>query len=516
MVAAIRLKTPKPSNKLHPQLRSNRLTLAAVVLLVLWATRLSALDALPLHNDEGLHLTRAVEVWNGHPFWEIRDGKIINHWAIALFQPQNAPVFTGRIATVFITMLGMAAGLALARRVAGATASLITAGLWISSHYLFFYERLAFSDAEAGALVVLACWAALRCVDSGRVTAALLTGAALASAVLFKFTAAPFALSVLILLLFYPGTASRRSRLRALAIIAGIGVISLAVPTLYLLRRGEDVFSIALGWIGTGSTASDGSGIAAIDNLGRLGEIMTGFSGFGAYLVILIAGLLAALVLPRLRIVFLAWFAPLMVILVLGREVLPRHYVVGLPLGLMVAAVGIAGLTERLTAHQLPSMSRIVAPSLAALLLIAFVIQTQPGYRSPDAQIMPEIVRREHVTEHSGGFGLVDAMHALPSLTEADSIVIASMFPDSCRRANFYAQNERELTCTGAPGTDLIRATLAERGVVYVLTDTSPLIGADINALAAGWNVATERIGAFPRPGEDEQTAAVVLWRLNS
>ena len=47
--------------------------LGLVLLLVLWGTRLLALEALPLHNDEGLHLTRAVEVWNGHPFWQISD-----------------------------------------------------------------------------------------------------------------------------------------------------------------------------------------------------------------------------------------------------------------------------------------------------------------------------------------------------------------------------------------------------------------------------------------------------------
>jgi len=33
-----------------------------LLLLALWATRLNALELLPLHNDEGLHLTRAVEV----------------------------------------------------------------------------------------------------------------------------------------------------------------------------------------------------------------------------------------------------------------------------------------------------------------------------------------------------------------------------------------------------------------------------------------------------------------------
>src|SRR5512134_803633 len=96
-----------------------------LLLLVLWAARLFALDSLPLHNDEGLHLTRAVEVWNLHPFWEIRDGKIINHFVIALFYPQNAPVFAGRIATLFVTIIGAAAGFALIRGRFGITAAVL-------------------------------------------------------------------------------------------------------------------------------------------------------------------------------------------------------------------------------------------------------------------------------------------------------------------------------------------------------------------------------------------------------
>ena len=134
----------------------------ALLLLVLWFSRITALEALPLHNDEGLHLTRAVEVWNLHPFWEIRDGKIINHWAIALFYPQHDPVFAGRIATVFISLIGFAAGYALIKRLFGSWAALLAGALWITSPYLFFFERLALSDAEAGALVVLALWASWR------------------------------------------------------------------------------------------------------------------------------------------------------------------------------------------------------------------------------------------------------------------------------------------------------------------------------------------------------------------
>lgn len=511
MDAATRLKTPKPSINSHPPLRSTPLILAAVALL-LWASRLAALDLLPLHNDEGLHLTRAVEVWNGHPFWEIRDGKIINHWAIALFQPQHAPVFAGRIATVFIALIGFAAAFTLAKRAAGLNAALLVSAIWISSHYLFFYERLAFSDAEAGALVILACLGGLRIADTSHRQTALLTGIALSAAVLFKFTAAPFALSILILILFSRGTAPLRQRLIALVIVASIGAFSLAVPTLYLLRRGEDVFSIALGWISTGSTASGGSGIALLDNLARLGDLMWGFSGIRLDLALIVTGLISALLLPRLRVMFLAWIVPALVILLLGREVLPRHYVVGLPLALTIAGIGLAAIIDRFRLSE--NRKTFLTAGISAALLLGFLFQSQSAYRSPTDQIMPEIVRREHITEHSGGFGLADAAAALPTLIEPGSPIIASMFPDSCRRANFYAQGDLTLTCTDAPGTDLIRAALETHGWVYVLTDTSPLIGADMNALSDEWNVRVERTAGFPRPGEDEASASVVLWRV--
>src|SRR5512145_2266698 len=172
-----------------------------LMLLILWGSRIASLESLPLHNDEGLHLTRAVEVWNGHPFWAISDGKIINHWLIAAFYPQGAPVFAGRVATIFLGLIGLAASYALARRLAGSTGALLAGALWLFSPYLFFYERLAFSDAQAGALVVLAVWLAFRVSESGQRREAVLTGLALGAALLFKFTAAPFVLSVALVML---------------------------------------------------------------------------------------------------------------------------------------------------------------------------------------------------------------------------------------------------------------------------------------------------------------------------
>jgi hypothetical protein len=110
---------------------ARQLVPALALLLILWATRLWALDAFPLHVDEGIHIAWAVEVWNGHPFWNISDAKIIGHWPIALFYPQHAPVYAARLPVILIAMLGLAAGWSLLQNVFGARAALLGALLWI-------------------------------------------------------------------------------------------------------------------------------------------------------------------------------------------------------------------------------------------------------------------------------------------------------------------------------------------------------------------------------------------------
>src|SRR5690606_589458 len=145
-----------------------------------------------------------------------------------------------------------AAGYALIRRLFGGWAALFAGLLWSASPYLFFFERLAFSDAEAGALAVLALWAAWRLAARGTVGRAIVAGLALALAVLFKFTAAPFAVSVALIVLL-GGRYSPRRRIALLTVAAAVVAACFAVPVGYLLLRGGDLFSIALGWIGGGS-----------------------------------------------------------------------------------------------------------------------------------------------------------------------------------------------------------------------------------------------------------------------
>ncbi len=507
------------------------------LLLIFWATRLNALDLLPIHNDEGLHLTRAVEVWNGHPFWAISDGKIINHWLIAAFYPQHEPVFAGRIATLFVSLIGLAAGYAIVYRFFGSVAAVLAGALWIFCPYLFFYERLAFSDAEAGSLVVLAIWAALRLNPLHRFTGYqrsepanvltkgvgvrvkyfILVGLAFAAAALFKFTAAPYALAVGLVVLF-ANRLSWRQRIIGLLIIGITVAVCFTVPLIYLAVRGEDFFSIALGWIG-GSSGGQPSFVA---NWDRLWAQLTGYGSI-TWVLLLAIGLLVLLlsavgVLRSKRItsdqrrlmgvLLLGGLIPLLIILFLGREVLSRHWVVTLPLLLTLAG---AGLGVGLYRIRDATSQQLVAGFGVLALFFGMAPFFLTAYTDPAALPLPADAHYEHITSHSSGYGLREAMQALPqTITRRDLPIIGSMFADSCKRANFYAVGGFTLRCVGAPGVADIEAALNQQHAVYVVSDTAPLIGVDVTALKAK----ATHIAAYPRSGETQDNASVVLWLL--
>jgi hypothetical protein len=489
-----------------------RLLPLIILLLVLWGTRLLSMDMLPLHNDEGLHLTRAVEVWNGHPFWNISDGKIINHWLIAVLYPQHEPAFVSRFATLLTAMIGLAAAVALGKRLAGLEAALLSGVLWITTPYLFFYERLAFSDAQAGAWVVLAVYLAVRCAESLRVRDAVWTGLALGLALLFKFTAAPYVLTVELVMLLWRDQGGVRAlqRGRLLLIIGATVALCFTPPLLYLMVRGQDFFTIALGWISPGG---GGSGLAVIGNLENLAAQLTGF-GSVTWVVFAGVGLVLLLIqwaLPRRQaiVILLAAVMPLVVILVLGRQVLSRHFVVGLPLLLTVAGLGVALGLQRIRNVQ----NRVLMLAFGVVaLFFGWVPFGLVAYTDPAGLPLPADARYEHITSHSAGYGLREAMEALPVvIAEPDIPIVGSMFPDSCRRANFYAVAGLRLRCGDAPGLDLIEAALAEQGAVYVLVEQAGQIGLAEADFPAGEHTL---IGTYGRPGEAADAPSLRLWLL--
>jgi hypothetical protein len=487
-----------------------------LLLFILWLTRISALDAFPFHVDEGIHTRWAIEVWHGHPFWNISDAKIIAHWPIAAFYPQHDAPFVARMPTVLIAMLGLAAGYALVRRLFGTRAAFLAGVLWIASPYLFFYERLALMDGEIGDLGVLALWGSVILAQRGTIRNAILAGVTLAVSILFKLTAAAFVPMVaLIPLLDAPYPMRRRVTLIVTAALACAACFVL--PLGYILLKGQDFFDVPRQFVSV-EGAEQGNQFFA--NLQKLWLQLVGF-GTPIWVIALLVGLVALLILGGRwgRVLTLAWALSLAIILVLGKTVFPRYYVAALPTALMLGGAGLGILAQTIypQSRTLHFMNRdmpraqILSIMVAVLLAVGGLPFMLTAYQTPSQLPLSDAEREQYYTGPSSGFGISDAARALPNVIQrADLPVIASMRPDSCIQANYYARNDFKLTCADAPGLDAINAALAEHGAVYVLTDHSPLIGADVSTL----NAKATHIADFPRPGEAADQPSVVLWLL--
>ena len=429
--------------------------------------------------DEALHLTRAVEVWNGHPFWQINDGKIINHWLIALFYPQSSPIFVARIATVLVVMLGYASAIRLARVLGGASAMWVVGALWLMTPYLLFYERISQSDAQAASWVTLSVLFLLGRGRHRRFRYALLSGLTLSMAILFKFTAAPYCLTITLLMLLVNRDPIFQ-RIRDLFLIGGVVIVGFIPPMVYIALKGEDFFRVALEWVGIGgdNALSLSRQMLAWNNLLRFWQQLNGF-GEWAWLgvVVLVVGLLAVIALGdrNQRLILFALLIPLILMIAFSSVIYPRHFVVTLPLIWVMVSVG-WGLILQHTSLFIPIQGGRAILWAACVLIgggFMYHLLTDPT----QAQV-PLIVQQEFFSAHSSGYGLREAMDALPTLTDSSSPILASMFPPSCRRANFYAVSDRTLICADAPALDVIASLVEQYGRVYVLTEQLGEIGA--------------------------------------
>jgi hypothetical protein len=477
------------------------------LLLLLWLTRIIALDSFPFHVDEGIHTRWAVEVWHGHPFWYISDAKIIAHWPIAVFYPQHAPTFVARVPTVMIGLIGLAAGYSLVLRLFVRAAAFLAGVLWITSPYLFFYERLALMDAEIGGLGVLALWASVVLARRGTIRNAVLAGVTLALAILFKLTAVAFVpMAALIPLVSARYGVGRRLRLGVVAAIACAACF--IVPVGYMLLKAENFFDVPRQFISTGGSGAGGSLVDQfVANIEKLWLQLVGF-GQPVWVIALLVGLLllAALGGRWGRLLLVAAGLALAVILILGKTVFPRYYVALLPTALVLAGAGLGVALNRLSQPRLRWSLVCLASAALAVGVLPFMLAT---YSAPADLTLSDAMREQYYTGPSAGFGLREAARALPDvLAGRDIPVIASMRPDTCIQANYYARDGFMLTCTDAPGIEAINAALAEYGEVYVLTDHAPLIGVDVSTLDA----TATRIADYPRPGET--TSSVTLWLL--
>jgi hypothetical protein len=467
-----------------------------LILLFFW-TRVAALTLLPLHNDEAVHLNRAIQVWNLHPFYAIDDGRIAGNWAIALFYPQSAPVFAARIATVFVSMVGFASGITLGRLVTRRRSGGLLAGLlWLVCPYQFFFERLALVDIEAGAVAVLLVLVALPGLAFRH--SALVTGVVLGLAFLFKVSAAPFAIVPLLGQALTRGL-TWRQRFRHLIAVYLVALVIIAPAALYSAIRGN-FFSIAFNNV-------SGVSPAARIPLNTATFVDTTVTVNGLWALVLIGIPLSLLAGRRGFYLAGSLLSQIIIMLVIGAEVLDRHLGVFMPLLPVVAAVGWSSLPTTLPIQKLSSRWALSAGVVVVSLLWAWTWTWRVAYSDPANIPMTRPMRGQYVDNYPAGYGLVEAVQALPQ-TVGGQRVIASMTSDGCKRALFYLPAGASLICTGQgeQSKPEIEKALRAEGMAYVLAENKP-IGIDPASIGGSWKV----LATYPRPGGLTQ---ITLWRV--
>jgi len=206
-----------------------------------WAIRLLALDALPLFIDESVLVQWSRLVQRGHPFVIGSDSRYLTPWTTALFAPEYASVWSVRLVSLSWTMASWAILVALARRFGGRRAALWALSLAIFAPVLAWHERLALADHALSACLLLWLWLMVRAWELPRFKPALnvLAGLAFVLAFLAKSSALlliPLPLCLAFILGRWPW------RMRAQALVWHYGAIfALLLPfTAFLSWRGID------------------------------------------------------------------------------------------------------------------------------------------------------------------------------------------------------------------------------------------------------------------------------------
>src|SRR5688572_26588751 len=156
------------------------------LLLLYAALRLHGLLRFPVFIDEAFHIGWARDVWSLHPFGSADEGKALIAWVFAPLWPFENGLWLSRAAVVIAGMVGLAALLALGKRLVGHSAARFAGLLMVLVPYTFFFDRLAFADSVAASFGLVAAALIVYAIDTRRRSIAVLAGVALTLALLVK------------------------------------------------------------------------------------------------------------------------------------------------------------------------------------------------------------------------------------------------------------------------------------------------------------------------------------------
>jgi hypothetical protein len=462
------------------------------------ATRLTALERLPLFGDEGIYLWWGEQIVGGDFSRGLGQGKPLMGWLIAAGLGIGLdPLYALRLVGVLAGALGLAALARLAARWVSVRCAMVVCALWVLLPYTLFFERVATPDQVLGSLGLAALAASWEALHSERARPGLeaAAGVALVLAALAKlpvgllFLALPVGVAAIAPGARRPGW---RRRMRRLCLLPAGLALGVAVVGGYRLAAGSQPTGFGLDelLLKTGSTAP-----VLGHNLGRLwawGEAYLSWP-----LTLLLVGSTAAALLGRqpllklmagLAVLWVAAFVPVATFWV------PRYLLPVLPAAVLLTAWGATQLLDRLAAlaaRSWPGAGRMAMPVVYGVALVALAASLAPRDRAllldPVSSHLPGEDREQYVEGGGAGYGLAEAAAELEArlVAEPAARVVGLRVEDDARLRYYLAPRlhrrvgqvqiiERMNQNTGQQ-IERVRAAAGEAGPLYVVTAAAGL-----------------------------------------
>ena len=385
------------------------------VLLALYlASRLAGLMALPMFLDERIHLRWAWWIAQGRRLRvPILAGRGLSVYLLSVITPRaEDPLRAGRLVTVAVGMITLAASYHLARRLFrdGRTAGL-GALLYIACPFTLLYDRMVLTDAFLAAFTALSLLLSVAVVEKPRLVTGAGLGLVLALGVLSKTSG--------LVLFVFPLTAwliLGRERWRALAPLAtayAIAALIVSYP-LWLFFRKTDELAGAVGLRDGESAFAGNTGT----NVGLAASWLWAYWTPGL-LLLAVAGLTFALATRRewREAMLLALLAagPVAAFVAVSEIWYPRYLLfTAVPL-LPLAAHGLIAIVD--AARTRLALGRVATAALALLLLTASLFPALRFdialWRDPAQAPFPALDRFQLVTGWPSGYGTRDTVEFL-------------------------------------------------------------------------------------------------------
>jgi 4-amino-4-deoxy-L-arabinose transferase-like glycosyltransferase len=398
----------------------------ATGLLTYLATRLYQLTLLPIFTDEAIYIRWSQiglrdAVWR---FIPLTDGKPpLFHWFMMLtLKLFSDPLFAGRIVSVAAGMANLVliwylAYLLFERKLISHLAAI----LYLASPFMIVYDRLAVVDDLLTTFSLLSLIMAIQLVRKPALDKALILGFAIGGGLLTKATGLFFLIFTPFTLLLVIKPALIKKPLNLLPWLGGLLVAFVTGEGMYAILRLSPFF-YRIGQKNSEFLISFGEFFRhpfalTWGNLKSLYSWQIGYLTIPIFILLSIALFIPKHIRPKL-VLFVYFLAPLIIIASFNKIIFPRFLLFSTPFLLILAAVGLAHIYDRVqTKIRWPIV--LLAIIYPAFVTLIYVI-------NPLKAPIVQADRDQYIDGWSAGFGINETVAYLKNQAQENPIFVGT------------------------------------------------------------------------------------------